>query len=50
MNINSCNLQQCYVVDASLSPFTDEIAEAQSYTAELGPDPNNPGNLPISNL
>ena len=42
MNVNSYNPQQCYMVDTSLSPFIDEIAEAQSYRAELGPEPDHP--------
>ena len=50
MNVNSYNPQQCYVVDTSLSPFIDEIAEAQSYRAELGPEPDHPDSLLISNL
>ena len=39
-NVNSYNPQQCYVVDTSLFPFIDEIAEAWSYRAELGPEPD----------
>lgn len=50
MNFNLYNPQQGCVVDISLSPFTEEIAEAESFTAELGPEPDNPGDLPISNL
>lgn len=49
-NVNSYNPQQCYVVDTSLFPFIDEIAEARSYRAELGPEPDHSDSLLISNL